>query len=65
MKTFLLIFFLSFLFIVFLFVINSKIPQTGKLIDPLGKQNEKWRVVARVEIMNGRIVSIVKNFTIP
>lgn len=64
MRTFLVIFLISFfLLLIFLFARNLEISKIGKFVSStdVKPSNEKWRVVVRIEILNGKIVNVTKN----
>lgn len=63
MKAFLIVF-IIFLLILLLF---TQLPKTGEFIKTekaekdFAKNNSKWKLIGRVEILNGRIVNMTKN----
>ncbi|MEM5829756.1 MAG: hypothetical protein QW040_03680 [Candidatus Aenigmatarchaeota archaeon] len=63
MKTLLLIFLFLLFLLLFSLVRDFKISQTGEFVKSTNKNSGEWKVIGRVEILNGRIVSVMKNFT--
>ncbi|MEM5836619.1 MAG: hypothetical protein QW451_00535 [Candidatus Aenigmatarchaeota archaeon] len=51
--------FILLLFLIFMILKNEKISYTGQVLKN-EESSERWRVVARVEVLNGKIVKITK-----
>ncbi|MEM5869581.1 MAG: hypothetical protein QXR09_00200 [Candidatus Aenigmatarchaeota archaeon] len=49
------------LLLIFLFARNLEISKTGKFFESVKPSNGEWKVVTRVEILNGKIVNVSKN----
>ncbi|MEM5773096.1 MAG: hypothetical protein QXL86_02610 [Candidatus Aenigmatarchaeota archaeon] len=67
MKTLLVIFLLLLFLLIFIISKNLEISQTGEFIKSNEKTNStsdvKWKIIARVEIMNGKIVNVTRNIS--